>query len=54
MIIRLFAFACLIAGCAGLKTDYEIAKERAQTYVAAHPKLTTNTAAAIGSNSIQN
>ena len=50
--IRLFALACLVAGCAGLKTDYEIAKERAQTYVAAHPKLATNTADAIGSNSI--
>ena len=50
--LRLFALVWLIAGCAGLKSDYDIARERAQTYVAAHPKLATNTAAAIGSNSI--
>ncbi len=51
-VLRIFAVACLLAGCAGLKTDYDIGRERAQTYLAAHPKLALNTAEAIGSNSI--
>ena len=50
--IRIVALALLIAGCAGLKSDYDIAKERADAYVAAHPKLDTNTAEAIRSNLI--
>ena len=42
--IRLLALVFLVAGCAGLKTDYEIAKERAETYVAAHPNLSSSSA----------
>ncbi len=49
---RIFALAWLVAGCAGLKTDRDIAGERAQAYLAAHPKLTSNTAQAIRSNLI--
>ena len=47
--IRLFVVACVLAGCV---TDYDIIRERAQTYVAAHPDLPSNTAEAIKSNSI--
>ena len=50
--IRLLALAFLIAGCAGVKTDFDIAKERAQIYVTAHPDLPSNTAEAIWSNTI--
>ncbi len=49
---RIFAVACLLAGCTGLKTDYDIGRERAQAYVAAHPNLPSNTAEAIRSNTI--
>lgn len=39
----------LLAACsgAGLRTDYQIAHERAAAYVAAHPELDRETAAAI-------
>ena len=47
--IRIFAVACLLAGCV---TDRDIARERAQTYLVAHPNLASNTAEAISSNSI--
>ncbi len=50
--LRLFAVVWLISGCAGLKTDRDIARERAQTYLAAHPKLASNTAEAIRANLI--
>ena len=50
--VRIFALGWLIAGCAGLKTDYDIGRERAETYVAAHPNLPSNTADAIKSNSV--
>ncbi len=50
--LRLFALAWLVVGCAGLKTDRDIARERAQTYLAAHPNLASNTAEAIGANLI--
>ncbi len=52
--IRLFALAFLFVGCAGLKSDYDIAKERAQIYVAAHPDLPSNTIEAIIENTIHN
>ncbi len=52
--IRLLALAFLVVGCAGLKSDYDIAKERAQIYVAVHPDLPSNTAEAIRTNTIQN
>ncbi len=51
-VFRIFAVACLLAGCAGLKTDYDIGRERAQAYVATHPELPSNTAEAIRSNTI--
>ena len=50
--IRLFALAWLVTGCAGLKTDRDIARERAQAYLAAHPNLASNTAEAIRANLI--
>ncbi len=50
--IHLFALAWLVYGCAGLKTDRDIARERAQTYLAAHPNLASNTAEAIRANLI--
>ncbi len=50
--IRFFVLTWLIAGCVGLKTDRDIARERAQAYLAAHPKLASNTAAAIRGNLI--
>ncbi len=50
--LRLFAVVWLISGCAGLKTDRDIARERAEAYLAAHPKLASNTAQAIRSNLI--
>ena len=53
-VFRIFAIACLLAGCAGLKTDYDIGRERAEAYVANHPELSSNTAEAIRSNSIHN
>ncbi len=51
-VFRIFAVTCLLAGCAGLKTDYDIGRERAQAYVATHPELPSKTAEAIGSNTI--
>ncbi len=51
-VLRIFAVACLLAGCAGLKTDYDIGRERARAYVATHPELPSNTAEAIRSNVI--
>ncbi len=50
--LRIFAVAWLISGCAGLKTDRDIARERAQAYLSAHPKLASNTAEAIRANLI--
>ncbi len=50
--IRVLAVVWLISGCAGLKTDYDIGRERAEAYIAAHPKLPSNTADAIKSNSV--
>ena len=50
--LRLFALAWLIAGCAGLKTDRDIARERAQTYLVAPSNLASNTAEAIRANLI--
>ena len=43
----------LVAGCAGLKTDFQVAKERARTYVAAHPDLDDKTKDAILRNTIR-
>ncbi len=51
-VIHLFALAWLVVGCAGLKTDRDIARERAQTYLGAHPNLASNTAEAIRANLI--
>ena len=42
----------ILSGCAGLKTDYQVMKERAQRYVAAHPELAPGTADTIRSNEI--
>ncbi len=50
--LRLFAVLWLVSGCTGLKTDLDIAKERAQTYLVAHPNLASNTAEAIRANTI--
>ena len=50
--LRLFAVFWLVSGCAGLKTDRDIAREHALAYLAAHPNLPSNTAEAIRSNSI--
>ncbi len=50
--LRLVAVIWLISGCAGLKTDRDIARERAQAYLSAHPKLASNTAEAIRANLI--
>lgn len=50
--LRLFVVVWLISGCAGLKTDRDIARERARAYLVAHPKLASNTAQAIRSNLI--
>ncbi len=52
--IRLLALAFLFVGCAGLKSDYDIAKERAQIYVATHPDLPSKTIEAISENTIHN
>lgn len=56
-IIRKIAFVMTLAaaaGCAGpIKTDYRIAKERAQTYVLRHPTLPPRTREAILRSSIQ-
>ena len=49
-VLRFLAVAWLLASCAGLKTDRDIALERAQTYLAAHPNLDSNTAEAIRTN----
>ena len=46
------ALAGLIAGCAGIKSDMTMASERAQAYLASHPKLEAKTAKAIKSNTI--
>lgn len=43
----------LVAGCAGLKTDYQVMRERADRYVVAHPDLAPKTADAIRSNRIR-
>ena len=50
----IFALAVLVAGCAGMKSDRHVAGERARAYLSTHPELASNTAAAIGSNSIHN
>ncbi len=50
--LRLFAVLWLVSGCTGLKTDLDIAKERAQTYLVAHPNLASNAAEAIRANTI--
>ena len=46
-VLCIFAVACLLAGCAGLKTDRDVARERTQIYLAAHPNLAPNVAEAI-------
>ena len=51
-VLRFFAVACLLTSCAGLKTDRDIALERAQTYLVAHPNLSSNMAEAIRVNLI--
>ena len=51
-VLRFLAVACLLASCTGLKTDRNIATERAQTYLIAHPNLASNTAEAIRANLI--
>ncbi len=52
-VLRISAVACLLAGCAGLKTDYDIGRERAQAYLAHHSELPSNTVEAIRSNSLR-
>jgi hypothetical protein len=42
----------LVAGCAGLKTDYQIARERAEAYVASRPDLEPDVAEAIRNNRV--
>lgn len=42
----------LAVGCAGLKTDYQIARERGQAYAAAHPDLDSQVAEAIRNNRV--
>jgi hypothetical protein len=46
------ALLVAVAGCAGWKTDYTAAKERAAAYVAAHPSLDSATATAIRNNRV--
>ena len=46
-VLCIFVVACLLAGCAGLKTDRDVARERTQIYLAAHPDLAPNVAEAI-------
>ena len=43
----------VLAGCAGMKTEYQVMRERAVRYVAAHPGLAPGTAEAIRSNRIR-
>ena len=52
--ICFLALAFLFAGCAGLKSDYDIAKERAEFFVAAHPDLPAEAAETIKANTIHN
>lgn len=54
MMGALFAMgvALLAAGCAGLKTDYQIARERAEAYAAARPNLEPRIAEAIRNNRV--
>ena len=48
-----FALVVLfLVGCTGLKTDYQVMRERAQAYVVAHPDLAPRTADAIRSNAV--
>jgi len=51
-VFRIFVVACLLASCADLKTDRDIALERAQAYITAHPNLASKSADAIRANSI--
>ena len=46
------ALLIVVAGCAGWKTDYTAAKERAAAYVAAHPALDEATASLIRNNRV--
>ncbi len=51
-LVAFVASVLLLAACTGLQTDYEVMKERAHKYVAAHPKLAPGTADAIRSNQV--
>lgn len=52
--IAVVASLLLLAGCAGdLRTDYQVDKERASSYVSSHPELDTETAAAIRANDLR-
>lgn len=42
----------VLAGCAGLKTDYELMRQRAHAYAARHPELAPETAGAIRANRV--
>jgi hypothetical protein len=43
----------VLSACAGLRTDYQIARERAASYVAAHPDLDPAIAGAIRANTVR-
>lgn len=45
--------ALALPACAGLRTDYQIARERAASYVAAHPDLDPAIAGAIRANQVR-
>ncbi|MPY72167.1 MAG: hypothetical protein GEU92_19070 [Alphaproteobacteria bacterium] len=45
--------ALLLSACAGLRTDYQIARERAASYVAGHPDLDPEVAGAIKANQVR-
>lgn len=46
------ALLTVLGACAEVKTDYDVMKQKARTYVAAHPELTSRVAAAIVKNEI--
>lgn len=47
------ALAALLVGCGDVKTDYTIAKQRAQSYLAAHPDVPPEIADAIRANTVR-
>lgn len=52
--LAVFAVLGLLSGCAGnLKTDYDLDRERVASYVAAHPELDAETAAAIRAHQLR-